>query len=127
PTLFRSVPGPLFTFAAYLGTVMNGWFGGLIATAAIFLPAFLLILGALPFWDMLRNNEKIKGAVMGVNAAVIGILISALYTPIWTISILEPVHFALAAILFVMLVYFKLPPWVIVVTGAIGGVLIGLL
>src|SRR5699024_9474710 len=67
----QAVPGPLFTFAAYLGTVMNGWFGGLIATAAIFLPAFLLILGALPFWDMLRNNEKIKGAVMGVNAAVI--------------------------------------------------------
>lgn len=123
----QAVPGPLFTFAAYLGTVMNGWIGGLIATAAIFLPAFLLILGALPFWDMLRNNEKVKGAVMGVNAAVIGILISALYTPIWTSSILEPVHFALAAILFVMLVYFKLPPWVIVVTGAIGGMLIGLL
>ncbi len=123
----QAVPGPLFTFAAYLGTVMNGWIGGLVATAAIFLPAFLLILGALPFWDLLRNNEKVKGAVMGVNAAVIGILISALYTPIWTSSILEPVHFALAAILFVMLVYFKLPPWVIVVTGAIGGMLIGLL
>lgn len=123
----QAVPGPLFTFAAYLGTVMNGWIGGLIATAAIFLPAFLLILGALPFWDMLRNNEKVKGAVMGVNAAVIGILISALYTPIWTSSILEPVHFALAAILFVMLVYFKLPPWVIVVTGAAGGMLIGFL
>lgn len=123
----QAVPGPLFTFAAYLGTVMNGWIGGLVATAAIFLPAFLLILGALPFWDMLRNNEKVKGAVMGVNAAVIGILISALYTPIWTSSILEPVHFALAAILFVMLVYFKLPPWVIVVTGAAGGMLIGFL
>lgn len=121
----QAVPGPLFTFAAYLGTVMNGWIGGLVATAAIFLPAFLLILGALPFWDLLRNNEKVKGAVMGVNAAVIGILISALYTPIWTSSILEPVHFALAAILFVMLVYFKLPPWVIVVTGALGGMLIG--
>ena len=123
----QAVPGPLFTFAAYLGTVMNGWIGGLIATAAIFLPAFLLILGALPFWDMLRNNAKIKGAVMGVNAAVIGILISALYTPIWTSSILQAVDFALAAVLFVMLVYFKLPPWVIVVTGALGGTLIGLL
>ena len=123
----QAVPGPLFTFAAYLGTVMNGWFGGLIATAAIFLPAFLLILGALPFWDMLRNNEKIKGAVMGVNAAVIGILISALYTPIWTSSILKPADFALAAILFVMLLYFKLPPWVIVVTGGAGGMLIGYL
>lgn len=123
----QAVPGPLFTFAAYLGTVMNGWVGGLVATAAIFLPAFLLILGALPFWDMLRNNDKVKGAVMGVNAAVIGILISALYTPIWTSSIMKPVDFALSAILFVMLVSFKLPPWVIVVTGAVGGMLIGLI
>ncbi|CAD2074343.1 chromate transporter [Jeotgalicoccus coquinae] len=121
----QAVPGPLFTFAAYLGTVMNGWLGGLVATAAIFMPAFLLILGALPFWDMLRNNDKVKGAVMGANAAVIGILISALYTPIWTSSIMKPADFALAAILFVMLVNFKLPPWIIVVTGAVGGMLIG--
>ncbi|PSL42217.1 chromate transporter [Planomicrobium soli] len=123
----QAVPGPLFTFAAYLGTVMNGWQGGLFATVAIFLPAFLLILGALPFWDMLRNNKKIKGAVMGVNAAVLGILISAFYTPIWTSSILEPMDFALAAVLFSMLVYWKLPPWVIVICGAIGGSLLTLL
>lgn len=123
----QAVPGPLFTFASYLGTVMNGWIGGLVATVTIFLPAFLLILGALPFWDMLRNNPKVRGAVMGANAAVIGILISALYTPIWTSSIFEPIDFALAAILFTMLVYFKLPPWVIVVTGLIGGTLIGFL
>ncbi|WKA56584.1 chromate transporter [Planococcus shixiaomingii] len=123
----QAVPGPLFTFAAYLGAVMNGWQGGLFATAAIFLPAFLLILGALPFWDMLRNNRKIKGAVMGVNAAVLGILISAFYTPIWTSSILEPADFTLAAVLFSMLVYWKLPPWIIVVCGAIGGSLLTLL
>lgn len=123
----QAVPGPLFTFAAYLGTVMNGWQGGLFATIAIFLPAFLLILGALPFWDMLRNNRKIKGAVMGVNAAVLGILISAFYTPIWTSSIFEPMDFALAAVLFSMLVYWKLPPWVIVICGAIGGSLLTLL
>ncbi|MDN7240678.1 chromate efflux transporter [Planococcus sp. N028] len=123
----QAVPGPLFTFAAYLGAVMNGWQGGLFATVAIFLPAFLLILGALPFWDMLRNNRKIKGAVMGVNAAVLGILISAFYTPIWTSSILEPADFALAAVLFSMLVYWKLPPWIIVVCGAIGGSLLTLL
>lgn len=120
----QAVPGPLFTFAAYLGTVMKGWQGGLIATIAVFLPAFLLILGALPFWDSLRNNAKIKGAIMGVNAAVVGILISAFYHPIWTSSILAPIDFALAAILFSMLVYWKLPPWVIVITGAIGGSLI---
>ncbi|HLR67818.1 MAG TPA: chromate transporter [Virgibacillus sp.] len=117
----QAVPGPLFTFAAYLGAVMKGWQGGLIATVAVFLPAFLLILGALPFWDSLRNNPNIKGAIMGVNAAVVGILISALYHPIWTSSILRPIDFALASILFSMLVYWKLPPWIVVLTGAIGG------
>jgi chromate transporter len=123
----QAVPGPLFTFAAYLGTVMKGWQGGLVATFAVFLPAFLLVLGALPFWDSLRSNPKIKGAIMGVNAAVIGILISAFYFPIWTSSILAPVDFALAAVLFSMLAYWKLPPWIIVVTGAIGGSLLTML
>lgn len=123
----QAVPGPLFTFAAYLGAVMNGWQGGLFATFAIFLPAFLLILGALPFWDLLRNNQKIKGAVMGVNAAVLGILIAAFYTPIWTSSIIEPMDFALAAVLFSLLAYWKVPPWIVVVCGAIGGSLLTLL
>lgn len=121
----QAVPGPLFTFAAYLGAVMNGWQGGLLATAAIFLPAFLLILGTLPFWDTLRRNPNIKGALMGVNAAVVGILVSAFYHPIWTSSILEPADFAFAAVLFSMLVYWKLPPWIIVVTGAVGGTILG--
>lgn len=123
----QAVPGPLFTFAAYLGAVMNGWQGGLIATIAVFSPAFLLILGALPFWDLLRNNPTIKGAIMGVKAAVVGILISAFYQPIWTSSILVPIDFALAAILFSMLVFWKLPPWIIVVSGVIGGTLLTLL
>lgn len=117
----QAVPGPLFTFAAYLGTVMNGWEGGIIATVAIFLPAFLLVIGALPFWDQLRNHPKITGAIMGMNAAVIGILIAALYSPIWTSSILEAKDFALAVILFSMLSYWKLPPWIVVVTGAVAG------
>ncbi|MED1864619.1 chromate transporter [Fictibacillus nanhaiensis] len=123
----QAVPGPLFTFAAYIGAVMNGWQGGLLATAAIFLPAFLLILGSLPFWNMLRQNAKIKGALMGVNAAVVGILISAFYQPIWTSTIIKPIDFAFAAVLFSMLVYWKLPPWVIVVTGALGGLLMSFL
>lgn len=123
----QAVPGPLFTFAAYLGAVMDGWQGGLLATVAIFLPAFLLILGTLPFWDFLRRSPKIKGALMGVNAAVVGILISAFYHPIWTSSILAPTDFAFAAILFSMLVYWKLSPWIIVVTGAIGGLLMTLI
>ncbi|MBT2698162.1 chromate efflux transporter [Bacillus sp. ISL-40] len=123
----QAVPGPLFTFAAYIGTVINGWKGGILATVAIFLPAFLLVLGTLPFWNMLRQNPKIKGALMGVNAAVVGILIAAFYEPIWTSSILAPIDFAFAAILFSMLAYWKLPPWVIVITGAVGGSLITLL
>ena len=123
----QAVPGPLFTFAAYLGAILNGWQGGLVAAVGIFLPAFLLILGTLPFWDALRRNPKIKGALMGVNAAVVGILIAAFYHPIWTSSILAPLDFAFAAILFSMLVYWKLPPWVIVLTGAIGGSIITLL
>ncbi len=120
----QAVPGPLFTFAAYIGTVIHGWQGGLFATFAIFLPAFLLILGTLPFWDTLRKNPSIKNALMGVNASVVGILISAFYTPIWTSSILRPIDFALAAILFSMLVFWKLPPWMIVLSGLIGGCLI---
>ena len=123
----QAVPGPLFTFAAYLGAVMNGWQGGLLATFAIFLPSFLLILGTLPFWNTLRRNPKVKGALMGVNAAVVGILIAAFYNPIWTSSILAPIDFAFAAILFSMLVFWKLPSWIIVLTGAIGGSLITLM
>lgn len=120
----QAVPGPLFTFAAYIGAIINGWQGGLFATLAIFLPAFLLIVGTLPFWDSLRRNPKIKGVLMGVNASVVGILISALYNPIWTSSIKGPIDFALAAILFSLLVDWKLPPWVVVLTGAVGGTLI---
>jgi chromate transporter len=117
----QAMPGPLFTFAAYIGAIINGWQGGMIATAGIFLPAFLLILGTLPFWDTLRSNNQIRGAIMGVNAGVIGILIAAFYDPIWTSSISAPEDFALASILFSLLAYWKLPPWVIVGIGALGG------
>ncbi|WP_077324707.1 chromate transporter [Virgibacillus siamensis] len=120
----QAVPGPLFTFAAYIGAVIHGWQGGLLGMIAIFLPAFLLILGTLPFWDALRSNPKIKGVLIGVNAAVVGILISALYSPIWISSISTAMDFALGAVLFSMLYYWKLPPWVIVITGAFGGMLI---
>lgn len=120
----QAVPGPLFTFAAYIGAVINGWQGGLFATFAIFLPAFLLILGTLPFWDALRKHSKIKGALMAVNASVVGILIAALYHPIWTSAVHSPVDFALTALLFSMLAFWKLPPWIVVSTGAVGGMLI---
>lgn len=120
----QAVPGPLFTFAAYIGAVIGGWKTGLFATFAIFLPAFLLIIGTLPFWDALRANSKVKSALLGVNAAVVGILLAALYNPIWTSSIITPVDFVLAAILFSMLKFLKWPPWTVVVTGALGGLLI---
>lgn len=106
---------------------MGGWQGGTLAAIAIFLLAFLLILGALPYWDALRRNPKLKGALTGVNAAVVGILISAFYFPIWTSAILNQIDFAFAAVLFSMLAYWKLPPWVAVVTGVIGGFLLSLL
>jgi chromate transporter len=121
----QAVPGPLFTFAGYLGAMANGISGAVIATVAIFLPAFLLIIGVLPFWNSLRKNPKVQGALMGVNAAVVGILLAALYHPLWTTAVLSPVDFALAAILFVMLVFWKQPPWIVVVAGAAGGTVIG--
>lgn len=122
----QAVPGPLFTFAAYLGVMAKGVLGAIVATFAIFLPAFLLIVGALPFWNSLRKSSHIQGALMGINAAVVGILLAALYNPLWTTAIREPADFALASIMFIMLVFWKLPPWVAVISGAAGGVLIGL-
>jgi len=117
----QAVPGPLFTFASYVGTMMNGITGALVATAAIFLPAFLLVVGALPFWNQLRSNAKMQGALHGMNAAVVGVLLAALYDPIWTSTVVTAVDFVLAAVLFVLLVFWKLPPWVVVIAGMIGG------
>ncbi|WP_273717177.1 chromate efflux transporter [Alkalihalobacillus pseudalcaliphilus] len=121
----QAVPGPLFTFAAYIGAVQSGWLGGIVATLAIFTPAFLLILGALPFWNELRQNKKASAALLGVNAAVVGILISAFYQPIWTSAIVGVEDFALAATLFALLVFVKVPAWAIVLLGALGGLLLG--
>lgn len=123
----QAVPGPMFTFAAYIGAVMDGWLGGILATIAIFLPAFLLVFGALPFWNALRRNGKMKGAFMGMNAAVVGILISALYDPIFTSAIINPIDFVFAVILFSMLTYWKMAPWIVVITGVAGGTLLTLL
>lgn len=120
----QAVPGPLFTFASYLGAINGGIIGAVIATFAIFLPAYLMVIGTLPFWNVLRSNPKIQGALTGINAAVVGILLAAFYNPIWTSAILNPADFALAAILFILLVFWKLPPWVIVIAGAIGGILV---
>ncbi|MFN8639399.1 MAG: chromate efflux transporter [Dehalococcoidia bacterium] len=121
----QAVPGPLLTFAAYLGAVMqpapNGWLGALIAVVAIFLPSFFLLVGVLPFWDMLRRRGSIQAMFRGVNAAVVGILGAALYTPIWTSAVHRPADFALALAAFGLLQVWRLPPWLVVIFAAVGG------
>jgi len=121
----QAVPGPLFTFSAYLGAVMgpapNGWLGGLICLLAIFAPSFLLVVGALPFWDTLRRRPVVQQALLGVNAAVVGLLLAALYSPVWTSGILSRGDFALGLGAFTLLVFWKVPPWLVVVLTAIGG------
>lgn len=123
----QAMPGPLFTFATYLGAVKGGLSGAVIATLAIFLPAFLLIAGTLPYWSRLCRNKRVQSAMHGINAAVVGILLAALYDPIWTSSVHSPGDFTLALLLFAMLAWWKLPPWSAVLAGATGGMLLSLL
>jgi chromate transporter len=124
----QALPGPLSTFAAYLGAVEgprpNDWLGGGIATIAIFLPSFLLIVGAMPFWGTLRRRPDLQAAMRGVNAGVVGLLLAALYTPIWTSAVKDSSDFAFAAAAFGLLMFWKLPSWMIVVLGAAGGILL---
>ncbi len=121
----QAVPGPLFAFAAYLGAVRDpvphGLPGAALAIGAIFLPSFLLIWGALPFWERLRAHPGFGRALRGINAAVVGLLLAALYTPVWTSAILAPRDFALALAAFGLLAIGKLPPWLVVALAALGG------
>ncbi|SDR37460.1 chromate efflux transporter [Pseudovibrio sp. Tun.PSC04-5.I4] len=122
----QAVPGPLFTFAGYLGAEMqtgySAWIGASVALVAIFLPGFLLLIGGLPFWSVLRQTPAARGVMAGANAAVVGVLGAALYSPVWTSAILEAKDFAAALLGFVLLVSFKAPPWVVVVVLALTGV-----
>ena len=115
----QAVPGPLFTISAYLGAVMNGWTGALLALIAVFSPSFLLVVGALPFWDFLRRKSACQSALSGVNAAVVGLLLAALYRPIWTSAILTAGDFGLGLGAFGLLMYWKWPPWLVVVLSAV--------
>ena len=124
----QAVPGPLFTFAAFLGASMSfppsGWAGATICLLAIFAPAFLLVVGALPFWEHLRRSVRAQAALAGVNAAVVGLLLAALYQPVWTSAILKPQDFALALVALMALMVWKLPAWLVVIgTGVAGWVL----
>ena len=124
----QAIPGPLFTFAAYLGTVMepvpNGLTGAIICLIAVFAPSFLLVVGALPFWDALRRLKAMQNALLGINAAVVGLLLAALYHPVWTSAILSAADFGLAIGAFTLLVFWKVPPWLVVILTAICGWLI---
>ncbi|MFZ1991393.1 MAG: chromate efflux transporter [Alphaproteobacteria bacterium] len=121
----QAVPGPLFTFAAYLGAAMgpepNGWLGALICLVAIFAPSFLLVIGFLPFWDRLRTVKPVQNALMGINAVVVGLLLAALYTPVWTSAVSGPLDFALALIALLLLAVWRSPPWAVVIFAAAGG------
>ena len=124
----QAVPGPLFTFAAFLGAAMNpaptGWLGGVICLLAIFTPSFLLIFAALPFWQSLRQNTRAQAALAGVNAAVVGLLLAALYQPVWTNAIFTAQDLGLALIALMALMLWKLPPWLVVVgSGGLGWLL----
>jgi chromate transporter len=120
----QAVPGPLFTFSAYLGALMPGQPSGLagaaLALAAIFLPSFLLVIGILPFWDVLRTRPALQSAVRGINAAVVGLLLAALYRPVWTSAIEGPADFGLAVAGLGMLMLWKWPPWLVVALTAGG-------
>lgn len=117
----QAVPGPLFTFASYLGTMISGLVGGIIATIAMFLPSFLLIIGALPFLSELRKHKRFQGILTGVNASVVGILLAAFYDPVFTSSITNAASFSLAAILFALMYFWKTPAWLIVIVGVVLG------
>jgi chromate transporter len=121
----QAMPGPVFTFAAFLGAVEvpapNGWAGALIATVAIFLSSFLLVGGLLPFWDTLRTWPRVRAAMRGVNAAVVGVLLAALFNPIWLGSVHGSADFGVGLVAFLMLMFWSVPPWLVVLFGAAAG------
>lgn len=121
----QALPGPLFTFAAFLGTSMDAfthaWIGGVICLIAIFFPSLLLIVGVMPFWHQISHNVKLRTILAGINAAVVGLLLAALYNPVWTSAIHNPWDALMALAVFIILVRFKPPVWLVVLTCGIGG------
>jgi chromate transporter len=126
----QAVPGPLFTFAAYLGAVVqpapHGLVGAALGLLGIFLPGMLVLVGTLPFWDSLRRRASAQAAMRGINAAVVGVLAAALYDPVWTSAVHARCDFALALTGFVLLTAWRAPPLVVVVVSALGGVALAL-
>ncbi|MCP9339315.1 chromate efflux transporter [Stutzerimonas xanthomarina] len=126
----QAVPGPLFTFSAFLGASISSGsslINAALCLIAVFIPSFLLVFGAMPFWDRLRANRRMQAALGGVNAAVVGLLLAALYDPVWTSAIFGPGDFLLAAIALAALMVWKSPPWLVVMAGGIAGWLLAML
>ena len=121
----QAVPGPIFTFAAYLGAASSigpgGVWGGLLCLIAIFLPSLLLLLAALPFWNQLRAHARVRDALNGINAAVVGLLLATLYQPVWLSSVFSAQHFAFALLAFAAMFYWRLPVWAAVIVGGLLG------
>lgn len=115
--LAQVVPGPLFTLSAYLGAVIGGVPMAVLATLAIFLPSFLLVLGVLPFWNQIRRQGRFQSALWGINAAVVGLLLAALYDPVWISAVKQPVDFVTALVCFTLLQFWKLPAWSVVLVS----------
>lgn len=120
----QAMPGPLFTFAAFLGTAIAGVLGGLLCLLAIFVPSFLLLVGVLPFWARLRTRPRLQAALAGVNAGVVGLLLATLYQPVGTSAVGSVLDFALVLLALVTLMAGKLPPWLVVMAGALVGLLV---
>ncbi|OLF54135.1 chromate efflux transporter [Pseudomonas chlororaphis] len=120
----QAMPGPLFSFAGFLGAAIDGWAGAVLCLAMIFLPAMLLIVGVLPFWQRLRQLGRVRAALAGVNAAVVGLLAAALYNPLWTSSIFGPLDLGLALLALAALMVWRLPPWLVVILGGASGLLL---
>lgn len=125
----QALPGPLFAFAAYLGASVrpgpHGIAGALIALIAIFLPGLLLVVAVLPFWNSIRRNQRTQGIFAGINASVAGILLAALYTPVWTSAVHAPLDFAIALGAFLVLAIWKVQPWIVVLATASTAALLG--
>jgi chromate transporter len=122
----QAIPGPLFTFSAYLGAVSFGWRGAVVCLIAAFLPSFFLVFGTFPFWEEIRKNRSMRAAMAGINAGVVGLLLAAFFNPVWSSAITSAQDYSIALLAFLLLVFLKTPSWAVVIVSAVcSGLLLG--
>jgi chromate transporter len=125
----QAIPGPLTSFAAFLGAslhgTLSGWGGAMLCLVVIFAPSFLLVMGALPFWEQLRRQQRTRAALAGINAAVVGLLLAALYQPVWTSAVLQARDFGMVVLALVALLHWRVPSWLVVLASGVAGWLLG--